>query len=190
MPAFLCSVPLPVSRPLFLFCRMLSGLFVCLFPGIGCRLFFVQFPAVFRGFSLFSFPRYSAAFLCSVPRGIPRVSFFYSPASDAGLFVCLFPGIECRLFFVLCPSLYLGPCFYSAGCYPAFSYVYSPASDAGVLPPLWRGKVFPFTVQSRDHLATITDIYVPSFPYVHSPAFNAGFLRRSFRRLMSSGFLG
>ena len=37
MPAFLCSVPLPVSRPLFLFCRMLSGLFVCLFPGIGCR---------------------------------------------------------------------------------------------------------------------------------------------------------
>ena len=42
-------------------------------------------------------------------------------------------------------------------------------------PPLWRGKVFPFTVQSRDHLATITDIYVPSFPYVHSPAFNAGF---------------
>ena len=69
MPAFLCSVPLTVSRPLFLFCRMLSGLFVCLFPGIGCR----------------------------------------------------------------CSS------------------------------PLWRGKVLPFTVQSRDHLATITDIYVPSF---------------------------
>ena len=38
MPAFLCSVPLPVSQPLFLFCRMLSGLFVCLFPGIECRL--------------------------------------------------------------------------------------------------------------------------------------------------------
>ena len=38
MPAFLCSVPLPVSRPLFLFCRMLSGLFVCPFPGIECRL--------------------------------------------------------------------------------------------------------------------------------------------------------
>ena len=37
MPAFLCSVPLPVSRPLFLFCRMLSGLFVYPFPGIGCR---------------------------------------------------------------------------------------------------------------------------------------------------------
>ena len=126
-------------------------------------------------------------------------------------FFLLFPGIGCRLFFVLCPSLYLGPCFYSAGCYPAFSYVYSPASDAGflrfvrgslaarcffvlfpavfrgfsfffspasdagVLPPLWRGRVLPFTVQSRDHLATITDIYVPSFPYVHSPAFNAGF---------------
>ena len=129
-------------------------------------------------------------------------------------FFLLFPGIGCRLFFVLCPSLYLGPCFYSAGCYPAFSYVYSPASDAGFLPPLWRGRVLPFTVQSRDHLATITDIYVPSFlrpvrgslaprsffvhcagcypalPYIHSPAFNAGFLRRSFRRLMSSGCIG
>ena len=69
-------------------------------------------------------------------------------------------------------------------------FFFSPASDAGVLPPLWRGKVLPFTVQSRDHLATITDIYVPSLPYIHSPAFNAGFLRRSFRRLMSSGFLG
>ena len=43
------------------------------------------------------------------------------------------------------------------------SFFFSPASDAGVLPPLWRGRVFPFTVQSRDHLATITDIYVPSF---------------------------
>ena len=85
-----------------------------------------------------------------------------SPRYSACFFL-LFPGIGCRLFFVLCPSLYLGPCFYSAGCYPAFSYIFSPASDAGVLPPLWRGKVFPFTVQSRDHLATITDIYVPSF---------------------------
>ena len=55
------------------------------------------------------------------------------------------------------------------------SFFFSPASDAGVLPPLWRGRVLPFTVQSRDHLATITDIYVPSLPYVHSPAFNAGF---------------
>ena len=98
----------------------------------------------------------------------------YSPRYSAGFFL-LFPGIGCRLFFVLCPSLYLGPCFYSAGCYPAFSYVFSPASDAGVLPPLWRGRVFPFTVHSRDHLATITDIYVPSFSYVHSPALNAGF---------------
>ena len=85
-----------------------------------------------------------------------------SPRYSAGFFL-LFPGIGCRLFFVLCPSLYLGPCFYSAGCYPAFSYVYSPASDAGVLPPLWRSRGLPFTVQSRDHLATITDIYVPSF---------------------------
>ena len=56
---------------------------------------------------------------------------------------------------------------------------------------VFRGFVYHlFTVQSRDHLATITDIYVPSFPYVHSPAFNAGFLRRSSRRLISSGFLG
>ena len=117
MPAFLCSVPLPVSRPLFLFCRMLSGLFVCLFPGIECQLS-----------SFCSRVFNPALFICSVPRGIPRFPFFFSPASDAG-----------------------------------------------VLPPLWRGRVFPFTVQSRDHLATITDIYVPSFPYVHSPAFNAGF---------------
>ena len=49
MPAFLCSVPLPVSRPLFLFCRMLSGLFVCLFPGIGCRLSFVLCPSLYLG---------------------------------------------------------------------------------------------------------------------------------------------
>ena len=51
--------------------RLLSGLFVCLFPGIGCRCssfcswvfspagFFVLFPAVFRGF-LSSIPRISA----------------------------------------------------------------------------------------------------------------------------------
>ena len=143
MPAFLCSVPLPVSRPLFLFCRMLSGLFVCLFPGIGCRL------------SSFCSRVFSPAlFLCSVPRGIPRFPFFFSPASDAG-----------------------------------------------VLPPLWRGKVFPFTVQSRDHLATITDIYVPSFlrplcrmlsgssvyPF---PGIQCRLSFRPFRRLMSSGFLG
>ena len=91
------------------------------------------------------------------------IPFFFSPASDAGVLRFVRGSLAPRLFFVLCPSLYLGPCFYSAGCYPAFSYVFSPASDAGVLPPLWRGKVLPFTVQSRDHLATITDIYVPSF---------------------------
>ena len=73
MPAFLCSVPLPVSRPLFLFCRMLSGLFVCLFPGIGCRL---------SSFCSRVFSR--ALFLCPVPRGIPR------------FFFLLFPGIGCR----------------------------------------------------------------------------------------------
>ena len=65
---FLCSVPLPVSRPLFLFCRMLSGLFVCLFPGIGCRC------------SSFCSRVFSPAlFLCSVPRGIPR--FVMNPKS-------------------------------------------------------------------------------------------------------------
>ena len=125
--------------------------FFLLFPGIGCRL------------SSFCSRVFSpAAFLCSVPLPVSRPLFLFCRMLS-GLFVCLFPGIGCRLFFVLCPSLYLGPCFYSAGCYPAFSYVFSPASDAGVLPPLWRGKVLPFTVQSRDHLATITDIYVPSF---------------------------
>ena len=36
-----------------------------------------------------------------------------SPRYSAVSFL-LFPGIRCRLFFVLCPSLYLGPCFYSA----------------------------------------------------------------------------
>ncbi|MDD5990696.1 MAG: hypothetical protein PUC34_05545 [Paludibacteraceae bacterium] len=101
-------------------------------------------PGVVGHFSSVSLSRHPVQLVILIP-------FFFSPASDAGLF------------FVLCPSLYLGPCFYSAGCYPAFSYVYSPASGAGVLPPLWRGKVFPFMVQSRDHLATITDIYVPSF---------------------------
>ena len=142
---------------------------------------------------------------------MPAFSYVYSPALNAGVLRFVRGSLAPRLFFVLCPSLYLGPCFYSAGCYPAFSYVYSPAlnagflrfvrgslaprcffvlfpavfrgfsfffspaSDAGVLPPLWRGRVLPFTVQSRDHLATITDIYVPSFPYVHSPALNAGF---------------
>ena len=113
-------------------------------------------PGVVGYFSSVSLSRHPVQLVILIP-------FFFSPALNAGLF------------FVLCPSLYLGPCFYSAGCYPAFSYVFSPASDAGVLPPLWRGRVFPFTVQSRDHLATITDIYVPSFPYVHSPALNAGF---------------
>ena len=34
----------------------------------------------------------------------------------------------------------------------------------------------PFVVQSRDHLATITDIYVPSFSYVLFPAVFRGFL--------------
>ena len=72
-----------------------------------------MFPAVFRGF-LSSFPRHRMpAFLCSVPLPVSRPLFLFCRMLS-GLFVCLFPGIGCRLFFVLCPSLYLGPCFYSA----------------------------------------------------------------------------
>ena len=107
------------------------------------------------------------------------IPFFFSPALNAGVLRFVRGSLAPRCFFVLFPAVFR-----------AVPFFFSPASDAGVLYPQWRGKVFPFTVQSRDHLATITDIYVPSFPYVHSPAFNAGFLRRSFRRLMSSGFLG
>ena len=107
------------------------------------------------------------------------IPFFFSPALNAGVLRFVGGSLAPRCFFVLFPAVFR-----------AVPFFFSPASDAGVLPPLWRGKVFPFMVQSRDHLATITDIYVPSFPYVHSPALNAGFLRRSFRRLMSSGFLG
>ena len=91
------------------------------------------------------------------------ISFFFSPASDAGFPLSCSPRYS-AVCLVLFPAVFSG-----------FSFFFSPASDAGVLPPLWRGRVFPFTVQSRDHLATITDIYVPSFSYVHSPAFNAGF---------------
>ena len=100
-------------------------------------------------------------------------------------FFLLFPGIGCRLFFVLCPSLYLGPCFYSAGCYPAFSYVFSPALNAGVL-RFVRGSLAPRLLFVH---CAVWETALP-FPYVHSPAFNAGFLRRSFRRLMSSGCIG
>ena len=98
-------------------------------------------------------PSRSAVVLsCPVPRGIPRVSFFFSPASDAGFLRFVRGSLAPRCFFVLFPAVFRG-----------FPFFFSPASGAGVLPPLWRGKVLPFTVQSRDHLATITDIYVPSF---------------------------
>ena len=97
MPAFLCSVPLPVSRPLFLFCRMLSGLFVCLFPGIGCRL------------SSFCSRVFSPAlFLCPVPRGIPRLFFFFSPASDAGVLRFVRGSLAPRCFFVLFSAVFRG----------------------------------------------------------------------------------
>ena len=94
MPAFLCSVPLTVSRPLFLFCRMLSGLFVCLFPGIGCRC------------SSPSMERYGPPFYGSIPRPSrdhyghlrpvlssscsrvfsPAPPFVHSPAFNAGFY--------------------------------------------------------------------------------------------------------
>ena len=92
------------------------------------------------------------------------ISFFFSPASGAGFLRFVRGSLAPRCFFVLFPAVFRG--FLSSiprHRMPAF------------LPPLWRGKVLPFTVQSRDHLATITDIYVPSFSYVHSPALNAGF---------------
>ena len=60
-------------------------------------------------------PSRSAVVLsCPVPRGIPRVSFFFSPALNAGVLCFVRGSLAPRLFFVLCPSLYLGPCFYSA----------------------------------------------------------------------------
>ena len=99
------------------------------------RCFCVLFPAVFRAVSLFCSPRYSAVFFL------------------------LFPGIGCRLFFVLCPSLYLGPCFYSAGCYPAFSYVFSPASDA----------VFSSSCSRVVSLASFFSLSPYLLPFLHSP---------------------
>ena len=92
------------------------------------------------------------------------ISFFFSPASDAGFLRFVRGSLTPRCFFVLFPAVFRG-----------FSFFFSPASDAGFLPPLWRGRVFPFTVQSRDHLATITDIYVPSFSYVLFPRYSAVF---------------
>ena len=112
MPAFLCSVPLPVSRPLFLFCRMLSGLFVCLFPGIGCRLssfcsrvfslalFLVLFPAVFRGF-LSSFPRHRVPVFFPLYGEVRSSLLRFNPAtisrplrtSTSRLFFVLFAGL-------------------------------------------------------------------------------------------------
>ena len=83
-------------------------------------------------------------------------------------FFLLFPGIGCRLFFVLCPSLYLGPCFYSAGCYPAFSYVFSPALNAGVL-RFVRGSLAPrcffvlFPAVFRGFLSSIPRHRMPVF---------------------------
>ena len=95
------------------------------------------------------------------------IPFFFSPASDAGFLRFVRGSLAPRCFFVLFPAVFRG--FLSS----------FPGIGCRFLPPLWRGKVLPFTVQSRDHLATITDIYVPSFSYVHSPALNAGFLLSS-----------
>ena len=73
---------------------------------------------------------------------MPAFSYVFSPASDAGFLRFVRGSLAPRCFFVLFPSLYLGPCFYSAGCYPAFSYVYSPALNAGVL-RFVRGSLAP-----------------------------------------------
>ena len=91
-----------------------------------------------------------------------------SPRYSAVSFL-LFPGIGCRLFFVLCPSLYLGPCFYSAGCYPAFSYVYSPALNAGVL-RFVRGSLAP-----RCFFVLFPAVF-RGFSFFFSPASDAGVL--------------
>ena len=61
-----------------------------------------------------------ALFLCSVPRGIPRVSFFFSPASDAGFLRFVRGSLAPRCFFVLFPAVFR-----------VVSFFFSPASDAG-----------------------------------------------------------
>ena len=91
------------------------------------------------------------------------ISFFFSPALNAGFSLFCAPPCISAPVSILPDAIRPFRMSFPRHRMPAF------------LPPLWRGRVFPFTVQSRDHLATITDIYVPSFPYVHSPAFNAGF---------------
>ena len=106
MPAFILSiVPWRIAltwqfereepRGAMLRPRLLSGLFVCLFPGIGCRCSsfcsWVFSPALFL---ILSIP----------PDAIRHLPHPLVPLP-------------------LCPSPHLGPCFYSAGCYPA-----SPAS--------------------------------------------------------------
>ena len=80
----------------------------------------------------------------------------------------LFPGIGCRLFFVLCPSLYLGPCFYSAGCYPAFPYVFSPASDAGVLRFVRGSLASRFFLSGSPRYSAL---FLSSFPRHRVPVF-------------------
>ena len=141
-------------------------------------------PGVVGHFPSVSFSRHPVQLVILIP-------FFFSPASDAGFlrfvrgsltprcffvlfpavfrgFLSSFPGIGCRLFFVLCPSLYLGPCFYSAGCYPAFSYVYSPASDAGFL-RFVRGSLAPrcffvlFPAVFRGFLSSLPRHRMPEF---------------------------
>ena len=134
-------------------------------------------PASDAGFSLFCAPPCISAPVSILPwrialtwqfeREEPRGAML-RPRLLSGLFVCLFPGIGCRFFFVLCPSLYLGPCFYSAGCYPAFSYVYSPALNAGVL-RFVRGSLAPrcFFVL----FPAVFRGFLSSFPRHRMPAF-------------------
>ena len=63
--------------------------------------------------------------------------------------------------------------------------------DSEVLP---RGRLavllIPLSVQSRDHLATITYIYVPSFSSLGSRGFCPVFFPVHFSRIFARAFLG
>ena len=63
-----------------------------------------------------SIPPWRIALTWQFEREEPRGAML-RPRLLSGLFVCLFPGIECRLSFFYSP--HLGTCLYSAGCYPA-----------------------------------------------------------------------
>ena len=82
-------------------------------------------PGVVGYFSSVSLSRHPVQLVILIP-------FFFSPASDAGLFVCLFPGIECRCSSfcsrVFSPALFL--CSVPRGI-PRFVLSCSPRYSAG-----------------------------------------------------------